>query len=104
MADAIPIDVHRLDNPSQTEAGPWYWLTPKQRTVVSRAIEAGYYSIPMEISTNDLGAEVSITDQAVTERLRRGVRNLLSSTLLLPGKEETGERQSEVIRLHRHRP
>lgn len=83
----IPIEVQRLYNRTQPEAGPWFGLTPKQRTLLARAVEAGYYSIPREMSTKELAAEFGITDQAVTERLRRGIHNIVSNTLLL-AKEE----------------
>lgn len=79
----IPIDVQRLYNPTKPSAGPWFGLSSAQRTTLGRAVEAGYYSIPRQISTNELAAEIGITDQAVTERLRRGIRNLVSSTLLV---------------------
>lgn len=83
----IPIDVRRLYNPTKPDAGPWFGLSAAQRTALTRAVEAGYYSIPRGVSTNQLAAEFDITDQAVTERLRRGIRNLVSSTLLLPEEE-----------------
>lgn len=87
-AHDIPIDVRRLYNPTKPDAGPWFGLSSVQRMALSRAVEAGYYSIPREISTNELAAEFGVTDQAVTERLRRGIQNLVSSTLLLPEQEE----------------
>lgn len=80
----IPIDVQRLYNPTKPSVGPWFGLSSAQRTTLARAVEAGYYSIPRQISTNELAAEIGITDQAVTERLRRGISNLVSSTLLVP--------------------
>lgn len=89
----IPIDVQRLYNPTKPDAGPWFGLSAPQRMTLARAVEAGYYSIPRQISANELAGEFGVTDQAVTERLRRGIRNLVSSTLLLPehGEEvETG--------------
>jgi predicted DNA binding protein len=84
----IPIDVQRLYNPINPAAGPRYGLSPEQRTTLARAVEAGYYSIPRQISTNELAAEFGITDQAVTERLRRGIQNLVTSTLLLATGEQ----------------
>jgi predicted DNA binding protein len=84
----IPIDVQRLYNPTKPDAGPWYGLTSVQRAALARAVEAGYYSIPRRMSTNELAAEYGVSDQAVTERLRRGIQNLVSSTLLLPEQRE----------------
>lgn len=78
---SIPIDVRRLYNPTKPDAGPWFGLTSAQRTTLTRAVEAGYYSIPRGTSTQELGAQFEISDQAVTERLRRAVRNLVTATL-----------------------
>lgn len=87
----IPIEVQRLYNPTKPDAGPWYGLTSVQRTALGRAVEAGYYSIPRQISTDELAAEFGITDQAVTERLRRGIQNLVSNTLRLPDQGEEAD-------------
>lgn len=77
----IPIDVQRIFNPTRPEAGPWYGLTPPQREMLARAVEAGYYTIPRGISTKTLAAEFDISDQAVTERLRRAIATLVTNTL-----------------------
>ena len=82
----IPIDVKRLYNPTKPGAGPWFGLSAPQRMTLARAVESGYYSIPRGMSTQELATEFGITDQAVTERLRRAIRNLVSSTLLLDGQ------------------
>lgn len=79
----IPIDMAGLFNPTRPEAGPWYGLTPPQRESLARAVEAGYYSIPRRVSTNDLAAEFDVSDQAMTERLRRAIVALVSNTLLV---------------------
>ncbi len=84
VTHTIPIDVRRLYNPTKPGSGPWYGLTPEQRTALTRAVEEGYYSIPRQISTKALADQFDITDQAMTERLRRAVRNLVTATLLIP--------------------
>lgn len=86
IEQGIPIEVMGLYNPTDPDAGPWYGLTAMQRTALSRAVEAGYYSIPREVSTRELAAEFDISDQAMTERLRRAIINLVESTLLLSGE------------------
>jgi predicted DNA binding protein len=88
----IPIDVKRLYNPTKPDAGPWYGLSGPQRMTLARAVESGYYSIPRQTSTQALADEFGITDQAVTERLRRGICNLVTSTLLLTEREEEPQR------------
>lgn len=85
---SIPIDVKRLYNPTKPGSGPWYGLSSPQRMTIVRAVESGYYSIPRKTSTKELATEFGITDQAVTERLRRAIRNLVTNTLLLTEDEE----------------
>jgi predicted DNA binding protein len=79
----IPLEVRRIYNPTKPDAGPWYGLTASQRLALVRAVEEGYYSIPRQVSTKDLADEFGISDQAVTERLRRGIATLVTNTLLL---------------------
>lgn len=79
--EGIPVDFQRLFNPTKPDAGPWYGLTPAQRTALLRAVDDGYYSIPREITTKELAGSFGISDQAMTERLRRGVTNLVTNTI-----------------------
>lgn len=84
----VPIEVRRIYNPTEPSAGPWYGLTPRQRETLCRAVEAGYYSIPRRISTQDLAAEFDVSDQAVTERLRRSIVTLTRNSLLVSDEED----------------
>lgn len=77
----LSITIERIYNPTKPDAGPWFGLTPPQRETLTRAVEAGYYSLPREISTVQLASEFDISDQAVTERLRRAIVTLTSNTL-----------------------
>ena len=54
-------------------------LTARQREVLSLAIEAGYYEIPRETTSEQLGAELGISRRAVDDHLRRIERKLLSA-------------------------
>lgn len=80
---AISLNIKRIFNPTKPDAGPWYGLTTPQREMLVRAVETGYYAIPRQTSMDDLGGEFGISDQAVTERLRRGIMTLATNTLLL---------------------
>jgi predicted DNA binding protein len=79
----IPIDIRRIYNPTRPDAGPWYGLTGPQRETLTHAVEAGYYSLPRRSSTKDIAERFDISDQAVTERLRRAIDTLVTNTLLL---------------------
>lgn len=79
--EGFPIEIVRLYNPTKPDAGPWFGLTPAQRTTLIRAVEAGYYEIPRKITTRELAEEFDVSDQAVTERLRRAIVNLVANTV-----------------------
>jgi hypothetical protein len=82
-ADAhISLAVSHIYNPTKPDTGPWYGLSEPQRETLIRAVEGGYYSIPRKLSTQDLAEEFGISDQAVTERLRRAIVTLVENTLV----------------------
>lgn len=90
-ADAkIPVDVERVYNPTKPDEGIWYGLTPPQRATLSRAVRGGYYSIPRRISTKELAEEFDVSDQAVTERLRRAIVTLVENTIIAAEESEEG--------------
>jgi len=84
----IGLTATRIYNPTKPEGGPWFGLTGPQREALVRAVEGGYYAIPRRMSTNDLAGEFGISDQAVTERLRRAVVTLVRNTVLVTDPEE----------------
>jgi predicted DNA binding protein len=88
--ESIPIEIQRIYNPTKPEAGPWYGLSGPQRETLIRAIERGYYDIPRQCSTKELADEFDLSDQAVIERLRRGIENLVTNTILVSGTESGG--------------
>ncbi|MCU4740668.1 bacterio-opsin activator domain-containing protein [Natronoglomus mannanivorans] len=77
----IPIEVQRVWNPT-TPTSDQYGLTPKQRDALYLAFREGYFDIPRETSLSALGAELDITGQSFSRRLRRGTFALLSNTIL----------------------
>lgn len=83
----ISLEVGRIYNPTKPGTGPWYGLTTAQKDTLVRAVEAGYYSIPRQVSTQQLADEFDISDQAVTERLRRAIVTLVDNTLIASMEE-----------------
>jgi predicted DNA binding protein len=69
----------------------WYGVTQLQRDTLMHAVRGGYYSIPRRMSTQDLADEFGISDQAVTERLRRAIVTLTENTLIAVQDEQEGE-------------
>jgi hypothetical protein len=65
-----------------TTAGEGIGLTAKQRDVLARAVKGGYYEVPRRIDLKGLAAELDISHQAASERLRRAVDTLSRTTIL----------------------
>ena len=89
----IEMTVVRIYNPTKPSVNPHFGLTTQQFETLVRAVEAGYYSIPRQISTKQLAEEFDISDQAVTERLRRAIVALTEHTLLVDAEERDGRQR-----------
>lgn len=70
--------------------GGRYGLTAEQYETLRVAWERGYFRIPREADLSDLGEELGLSHQAVSERLRRGHEQLLENVLI--GDPSTDER------------
>jgi predicted DNA binding protein len=87
----IELEVGRIYNPVRPGTGAWYGLTSAQRETLLLAVKKGYYSIPRQVSTQELAEALEISDQAVTERLRRAIETLVENTIIAMEAEETEE-------------
>lgn len=63
------------------ERGREYDLSEKQAEALQAALEAGYFEIPRETDLERLAEGFDISEQALSERLRRGVSSVLASTV-----------------------
>lgn len=72
----IDLDVHRVSQSDQSAAPAEDRLSTAQRETFELAVSEGYYSIPRETTTAELGEQLGISDQAVVERLRRAITTL----------------------------
>ncbi|MUW14187.1 bacterio-opsin activator [Halorubrum sp. CBA1125] len=59
-------------------------LTREQREALALAANRGYFESPREVTLEEIGADLGITQQAVSDRIRRGVRQVVHSTLNIP--------------------
>jgi predicted DNA binding protein len=69
------------DHPDRDET---YGLTPDQRETLTIAAQRGYFSIPRETTLGELADELDISQQAVSQRLRRATRSIVFAVLNLP--------------------
>lgn len=78
----VGFEVLRVYNPTRPDLGPWFGLTERQREAIVLAVERGYYDIPRGCTTVEIAEDLDISDQAVTERLRRAIVTLVTNTIL----------------------
>ena len=71
--------VYQPDDPK--ERGE-YGVTEDQREGLRAAYDAGYFDVPREATLAELADQLDISRNALSARLRRGQRNLLSKTLV----------------------
>ncbi|MFC4544727.1 helix-turn-helix domain-containing protein [Halosolutus amylolyticus] len=85
--DVTPTIVRLFDmtEESHSQCG----LTTRQYETLVAAIDHGYFEIPREVSMQELSEELDISHQALSERLRRAYRALVTSELNVSEEETT---------------
>lgn len=76
----LPLDVRsirEMDSSPSTR----YGLSEEQYQSLRIAHRRGYFSVPRELSLQDLADDLGISHQSASERLRRGMRKLLANTI-----------------------
>ena len=79
------VRLYDLAEESHSQCG----LTPRQYETLVAAIDHGYFEIPREVSMQELSEELDISHQALSERLRRAYRALVTSELNVAEEETT---------------
>lgn len=59
-----------------------FGLTPEQRETLVLALEKGYFDVPRGVTLDELAEDVGVTQQSVSERVRRGTGSVLEAVLL----------------------
>lgn len=57
-------------------------VTPDQRTALITANERGYFDVPRRTTLRELAEELDVSHQTLSEHIRRGVENLVGTTLV----------------------
>lgn len=78
----VDINVQRMYSPIEVTDGSRTGMTTTQVETLVDAFEAGYFKVPRETTLVELSEKYGISDQAVSERLRRATAELIESTLL----------------------
>ena len=64
-------------------------LSERQYHTLTTAVKRGYFEVPRRINADELADELDISSQALSERFRRAIKNLVKSSLLVDEDEET---------------
>lgn len=72
--------LERLTRESTADDPP-FGLTQAQYDALIAAREAGYFAVPREASTDEIGDRLGISGPSASERIRRGVDRLLENAL-----------------------
>ncbi|WP_122090868.1 helix-turn-helix domain-containing protein [Halalkalicoccus subterraneus] len=62
-------------------------LTETQHETIVAAFEAGYFTVPREVTQTELAEQLGLSHQALSEQLRRATGALVESTLITGGKK-----------------
>lgn len=68
----VDAELKSLHAPETPTVDGQFALTAKQREALSAALEAGYFAVPREATLSDLAADLDISPQALSKRIRRG--------------------------------
>lgn len=74
----VEFDLTRLAD-GAVPYGSAHELTPRQRDALRLAYEEGFYDVPRGTTLADLARTLDVSDQAVSERLRRGQARLIEA-------------------------
>lgn len=73
--------IHQLTMNPESE----YGLTTAQYEVLQKAFDQGYFHVPRRCTMRDIATELNVSQQALSERMRRALQNLIGNSLVLQG-------------------
>lgn len=82
-ATGVEFELLRLHELSQPMSGEQYGLTERQYDALRTAWELGYFETPKESTLDTVADSLDITQQSLSNLLRRGHHSLIGSTLMI---------------------
>ncbi len=73
---------------SRSERTQQYDLTSDQREAITLAAQQGYFDTPRRVTLDELGEELGISEQAISQRIRRANKKIIFSALKYPGTDQ----------------
>lgn len=85
----IEVSLQRLyQDQTGNQSDTQYSLSAKQRQTLELAYNMGFFDIPRRASQSDVAAALDLSEQAVSERIRRATATLIENTLSPEEREE----------------
>ncbi|POG54058.1 helix-turn-helix domain-containing protein [Haloferax marisrubri] len=88
----ISLDLVSITSEGSPSGGSSDSLTDRQREALTLAAERGYYESPRQVTAEELAAELGISQPSLSSLLRRGERQLITSTLDTQARAQTPTR------------
>jgi predicted DNA binding protein len=79
----LTFDLRQVYELSNSSRRGHFGLTDEQHDALVAGIECGYFDVPRGATMDDVAAELGVSRQAVSERLRRGHHRLIESALVI---------------------
>ena len=77
----IQYEIHRLRVDGEERDADFSVLTDEQAEALDAAMHCGYFEVPRECTLQDLSHRLDISDSAVSQRLRRGIKSLIQENV-----------------------
>lgn len=77
----ISFELTRVKTLTEILAGDRYNLTKQQRDLIITAYKMGYFNEPQGTTQSEIAAQLGISQRAVSRRLHRGLRQLITTTI-----------------------
>lgn len=77
----LTFDIKRIYELSESVGRGKFGLTAQQHEVLVTAAARGYFDVPRQVTMSELAEGLDVSQQALSERLRRGHKNLIDSAL-----------------------
>lgn len=78
----ISFQIRRLYEVSHPHTGRQFGLTEKQHEALVKAWKAGFFESPAKTTLDSVADEIGISQQALSQRMRKGYDALIANTLL----------------------
>jgi predicted DNA binding protein len=81
-SEDVAVTIGGLYDDYEGEGGTMRRLSPEQERTLAQAYEMGHYEIPQRATAGEVAEELDVSQQAVSERLRRAYANLIQHHVL----------------------